>query len=327
MKKQYVKDLQENQAIDDYFAVSSKKAPSKYRNKDGLWFSFDISDKTGTMPVKFWGGPNDETVKELFSSFKINDVVSIKGGSTRTDSFSGKLEIHLNEESCEIKKEENFDYAEFVPTTTKNISEMMSKFKEEIESIKNDNIKQLLKSIFDDEGFMKKYSESPAAKGHHHNYVGGLIEHVLSMIEMSKTIAKQYEPDLNLDLMITGCMLHDVGKIFEYETKAVIDYTVAGSLFGHISIGVKMVEDKIDKLQSFPLDIKNKILHLILSHHGSQEAGSPVIPHFPEAVALHKIDDCDAQVKYAMQVKKQLLETTNDDIAKADRQFGFMYLK
>lgn len=327
MKKQYIKDLQEGQPIDDYFAVSSKAAPRKYNTKAGLWFSFVISDKTGTISVKFWGGVNEETVKELFSSFKVNDIVSIKGGNLKPDSYTGKLELHLNEDSCEIKKEENFDYAEFVPTTTKNISEMISKFKEEIESIKDDNIKQLLKSVFDDESFMKKYSESPAAKTHHHNYVGGLIEHVLSMIEMSKTIAKQYEPDLNLDLMIAGCMLHDVGKIFEYETKAAIDYTVTGSLLGHISIGAKMVEDKIDKLQSFPLDIKNKILHLILSHHGSQEAGSPVIPHFPEAVALHKIDDCDAQVKYAMQVKKQLLETTDDDIAKADRQFGFMYLK
>lgn len=327
MKNQYIKDLQEGQPIDDYFAVSSKKAPAKYKNKDGLWFSFDISDKTGTISVKFWGGPNEETIKELFSSFKVNDVVSIKGGNLRPDSFTGKLELHLNEDSCEVKKEGNFDYAEFVPTTTKNISEMIPKFKDEIESITDDNIKQLLKSIFDDDEFMKKYSESPAAKGHHHNYVGGLLEHVLSMIAMSKTIAKQYEPDLNLDLMIVGCMLHDIGKIFEYETKAVIDYTVKGSLLGHISIGIRMVEDKIDKLENFPLDLKSKILHLILSHHGSKEAGSPVIPHFPEAVALHKIDDCDAQVKYAIQVKKQLLETTDEDIARADRQFGFMYLK
>ncbi len=327
VKTQYIKDLQEGQPIDDYFAVSSKTAPRKYNNKDGMWFSFDISDKTGSIPVKFWGRSNEETVKELFSSFKINDVVSIKGGNLTLDSYSKKLTIHLNEDSCEIKKEENFDYAEFVISTTKNIPEMISKFKEEIESITNENIKQLLKSIFDDDDFMKKYSESPAAKGHHHNYVGGLLEHVLSMISMSKTIAKQYEPDLNLDLMIAGCMLHDVGKVFEYETKTVIDYTVTGSLLGHIPIGTKMVEDKIDKLENFPLDLKNKILHLILSHHGSQEAGSPVIPHFPEAVALHKIDDCDAQTKYAIQVKKQLLETTNEDIARGVWQFGFMYLK
>ncbi len=327
MKTQYIKDLQEDQTIDDYFAVSSKKAPAKYRNKDGFWFSFDIADKTGTISVKFWGGPNEETVKKLFSSFKVNDVVSIKGGNATIDGYSRKLTIYLNENSCEIKKEENFDYAEFVISTTKNIPEMISKFKEDVESITDDNMKQLLKSIFDDDDFMKKYSESPAAKIYHHNYVGGLLEHVLSMIAMSKTIAKQYEPDLNLDLMIAGCMLHDVGKIFEYETKTVIDYTVEGSLLGHISIGTKMVEGKIDKLERFPLDLKNKILHLILSHHGSQELGSPVIPHFPEAVALHKIDDCDAQIKHTIQVKKQLLETTNEDIVRTNDQLGFMYMK
>lgn len=327
MKNQYIKDLQDDQPIDSYFAVSSKKEPMKYKSKEGLWFSFDISDKTGTMPVKFWGGPNEETVKEMFSSFNVNDVVSIKVDNLKLNKYAGKLELHLNEDSCKIKKEKDFDYSEFIASTTKDIPEMISKFKEEIESITDNNIKQLLKSIFDDDGFMKKYSESPAAKSRHHNYVGGLLEHVLSMIEMSKAITKQYEPDLNSDLMIAGCMLHDIGKIFEYETKAVIDYTVTGSLLGHISIGTKMVENKIDRLENFPPDLKNKVLHLILSHHGSQEAGSPVIPHFPEAVALHKIDDCDAQTKYAIQVKKQFLETTDEDMARGVKQFRFMYLK
>ena len=326
MKTQYVEDLQEGQTIDDCFAVCSKDATKKYKNKNGLWFSFVISDKTGTIPVIFWGGPNEETVKELFSSFKVNDIVSIKGGNLTLDGYSGKRTIHLNENSCDIRKEENFDYAEFVARTAKNIPEMITEFKEEIEYITDDNIKRLLKSIFDDGGFMKKYSESPASPNHHHSYVGGLLEHVLSMVAMSKTIAKQYEYDLDSDLMVAGCMLHDVGKIFAYETNVVINYTITGRLLGHIPIGAKMVEDKIDKLENFPLDLKNKILHLILSHHGSKEAGSPVNPHFPEAVVLHKIDDCDAQTKFAIQEKKQYLETTNEDGIKS-RQFGFMYLK
>ena len=327
MKNQYVKDLREGQAVDDYFAISSKDNLRRYNSKDGLWFSFDISDKTGTIPVKFWGGPNEKSVKELFSSFKVNDAVSIKGGDLTLSNYSGKLEVHLNEDSCEIKKEENFEYSELVACTTKDIPEMISKLREEVDNITDDNIKRLLKSIFEDDGLLKKYSESPAAKTYHHNYVGGLLEHVLSMIAMSKTIAKQYEPNLNLDLMIVGCMLHDVGKIVEYETKTTIDFTVTGNLLGHIPIGTKMVEDKIDELKDFPLDLKNKILHLILSHHGSQEAGSPVIPRFPEAVALHKIDDCDAQTKHAIQLKEELLETTNEDMAKADWKFGFMYLR
>ena len=160
----------------------------------------------------------------------------------------------------------------------------------------------------------------------HADLVGGLLEHVLSMIAISKTIAEQYEPDLDLDLMIAGCMLHDVGKIFEYEAKAAIKFTVTGSLLGHIPIGAKMVGDEIDRLEDFSPVLKNKILHMILSHHGTKEAGSPVVPLFPEAVALHKIDDCDAQTKNAIQVKKELLETTSEDIAKR-WPFEAMYLK
>lgn len=327
MKEQYVKDLEAGTIVDDYFAISSKSAPRKYNNKSGLWFSFDISDKTGTISIKFWGGPDEQSVADIFSSFKVNDVVQIKGGNVKMDSYSNKLEIHLNQESVEISKISEFDYAEFVPTIDRDISELISKFKSIIEEIQDEHIKQLLKLFFDDDEFMKKYANSPAAKSHHHNYVGGLIQHVLSMINLSKTIAKEYEPELDVDLMIAGCILHDIGKIVEYETKAVIDYTITGSLLGHIPIGAKMVEDKIDKLDNFPVKIKNKILHLILSHHGSQEAGSPVIPHFPEAVALHKIDDCDAQVKNSIQVKKKLQETTNDEIVKTGRDFGFMYLK
>ena len=327
MKTQFIKDLKEGIIIDDHFAVSLKIPPTKYKSKDGLWFSMNISDITGTFPVKFWGGVNGETVKELYESFKINDIVSIKGGQVKLNTYSGKLEIYINEGEGQITKEQNYDLADFVLKTEKNIDELVSQFKAEIDGIGDVDIKQLLKSFFDDDAFMKKYSETPAAKIHHHNYVGGLIEHVLNMISLSKIIARQYEPDLNLDLLIAGCMLHDIGKMVEYESKVVIDYTVTGSLLGHIPIGAKMVEDKIDELNDFPPILKNKILHLILSHHGTQEMGSPVIPHFPEATALHKIDDCDSQIKNALQVKKQLLETTNEEIVWTTKEFGFMYLK
>ena len=290
-----------------------------------MWFSFDVSDKTGTIPVKFWGRSDEAYVKRLFSSFDVNDVVSIKGG--RIEPYQGNLEVNLSEGSCEIRKEIDFDYADFAATAIKDIPKMISEFRDAVESVADDDIRRLLKSIFEDDVLMKRYSESPAAKSYHHGYVGGLLEHSLSMIAMSRTVAKRHEPDLELDLMVAGCMLHDIGKIFQYETKTVIDFTVEGGLLGHISMGAKMVEDKIDELEGFPTELKNKVLHLILSHHGSHEAGSPVTPHFPEAVALHKIDDCDAQTKHAIQVKKRLLETTDKAMSGADRRFGFMYLK
>lgn len=326
MTKQYVNNLQAGQNINDNFAVCSKTSIAKYNSKDGAWFSLVLSDKTGTIPLKFWGGPNEQAVKDLYKSLKINDIVTVNG-SVKIDNFSSKLEISINEGSGQIIQATNYDLEDYVPKTDKNIDELVMQLKTEIDNITNEHIKQLLKSFFDDASFTKKYSETPAAKLYHHSYVGGLIEHVLSMMELSKVIAKQYEPNLDLDLMIAGCILHDVGKMVEYETKAVIDYTVTGSLLGHISIGAKMVEDKIEKIRDFPPILKNKIIHLILSHHGSQEAGSPVIPHFPEAVALHKIDDCDAQVKHALQVKKDLSEGNEDEIVRAGKEFGFMYMR
>ena len=162
MKNQYVKDLQAGQSIDDYFAVGDKSAPREYQN--GFMFSFDVSDKTGRIAVKFWG----KTVHDVFSSFQENDVVSIKGG--QASRYRERLEIHLNEGSCEIKTEENFEIGELAATTVKSIPEMISRFKEEIESITDDSIRLLLKSIFS-EDLMKKYSESPAARTNHHNYV------------------------------------------------------------------------------------------------------------------------------------------------------------
>ncbi len=323
MKSQYVANLEEGAAINDYFAVVAKNRFGKYSK--GTYFSLDIADKTGTTAVVFWG-VNEQSVKELFGSIKINDIISIKNGYAKTSSYSGKVEINVNENTGQIIKEENYDLSEFVKKV-ENLDAFITQFKKEVDNIRDNDIKRLLKSFFDDGAFMKKYSETPAAKTHHHNYIGGLIQHVLSMINLSKTLAKEYEPDLNLDLMIAGCILHDIGKTVEYETKSAINYSITGSLLGHIQIGSKMVEDKIEELGDFPEILKNKILHMILSHHGSQEAGSPVIPHFPEATALHKIDDCDAQVKFALQVKKELLELTDDEIVKAGKEFGFMYMK
>lgn len=326
MKDQYIKDLKEGQPVDSYFGVSSKSAPKKYKNKDGFWFSLDVFDRTGTMTAKFWGGPDEGKTRELFASFRTDDVISIKNGSIKFDEYDKKLVIHLNDGFCEVAKTEDFDHAEIVASAGKDIAVMVSSFKGEIAAITNPDIKRLLESVFDDE-LMARYSKSPAAKRHHHNYVGGLLEHVLSMIAISRTIAKQYEPDLDLDLMIAGCMLHDIGKIYEYKANIAIDYTVEGNLLGHIAIGTKMVGEKIDRMEGFPPELGNKILHMILSHHGRLEYGSPVTPQFPEALALHKIDDCDAQTKNSIQVKKHLLETTNEDMARAGGQFGFMYLK
>lgn len=328
MKTQFIKDFEAGTEIEAYFVVISKIPPKAYKNKPGVYFTIEISDKTGTLPVKFWGGTDEKIAQDLFASFKIQDVITIKGTVLFDDYYKG-LVVHINEDKGYIRKESEYDSADFVPHTEKDIDQMKSQLRNIIENIQDPHIKKLLKSFFDDETFMKKYACSPAAMTYHHSYIGGLIEHVLSMIEISRTVAKIYESDLNLDLMIAGCILHDIGKITQYKVGFGISFTVKGNLLGHISMGAQMVQDKIAEIEkteemTFPEIIKDKLIHLILSHHGKEEFGSPVTPSIPEAVALHKIDDCDAQVKGILQLKKRV---NSDDEMSRTSEFGNIYLK
>lgn len=325
MKSKFVQDLSEGESIEECFAVKSKNSPRPYKEKPGLWFSLTVSDKTDYIPVKFWGGAVSDTVTQLFSSFNVGDVLLIKG-SVEFDNFLKSLAISINEGVGQITKVDDYDSRDYIQSSKRNREEMVTEFKEIVDSIQNSDIKRLLKDFFDDEEFMKKYSESPAASRHHHNCISGLLEHVLNMIKISKIVVNNY-PELDLDVLIAGCILHDIGKIAEYKTTTVIDYTVEGRMLGHIPIGYKMVEDKIVKLDQqtpFEKSTKYKILNMVLSHHGVLEYGSPVLPRFPEAIALHKIDDCDAQVKLALDVKDKI---KSDDEIVWTREFEHMYMK
>jgi len=325
VKSKFVEDLSEGESVEECFAVKSKKSPIAYKNKPGLWFSLIVADRTGEIPVKFWGGAVNGTVTKLFSSFNVGDVLLIKG-PIEFDNFSKSLTISVNEGIGQITKVDEYDFSDYRSVSKLNREEMVKEFKEIIDSIKNSDIKRLLKDFFDDEEFMKKYSESPAAQKNHHSYRSGLLEHVLNIIKISRIVVNNY-PELDLDILIAGCILHDIGKIVEYKTTTVIDFTVEGRMLGHISIGSKMVEDrivKLDKQAPFEKSLKYKILNMILSHHGKLEYGSPVLPRFPEAIALHKIDDCDAQVKLALDVKDKI---RSDDEIVWTKEFEHMYMK
>lgn len=312
MKGQYVQDLREGVRVDGHYAIVSKALPRTYKNRQGSWFSFVISDTTGTIDVKYWGGPDENSTMSAFSSLQIGDVLHIGGGTVST--YQGHLEVHLNEESCVMQKAENASREDFVRASEKDIPGMVLELRREIESITDPQIQGLLKSIFDDGAFMEIFSAAPASVNHHHGYAGGLLEHVVSMIAASKTIAGLYKPDLNLDLLVAGCMLHDIGKVETYEIGITIKHTALENLLGHVTIGADLVRRKIDAMDDFSPELKNKILHMILSHHGTKEYGSPVVPDFPEAVALNKIDDCDAQLKYAIQ-KKKLLKSDDEAVS------------
>lgn len=286
MKSQFIQDFVDNNQVDSTFAIVTKSSTNSYNAKPGLWFSLLVADKTGEIPVKYWGGSDEDVITELHNSFIIGDVVSITG-AVKYDTYDKCLVISIDARSGQtVTKQDSFDKTDFLPVTKKNIDDMVSILKTTLDELQNADIKRLLKSFFDDASFMEKYSTSPAASKYHHSYVGGLIEHVLNMVELSKIVAKQYDGNLDVDLMIAGCILHDIGKLEELEAETSIQYTTIGSLFGHISIGAQMVQSKIDSLEEFPVILKNKILHLVLSHHGTLEFGSPVEPKFPEAICI-----------------------------------------
>lgn len=317
MKGQYVKDIRAGQKVSGYFAVSDKSPLRPYNSKPGSWFGFRASDKTGGIDVKFWGGPDGESEK-VHASIAAGGVVNIRGGDAST--YREQLQIGLNAPD-QIGAAAEFDPDELVASAD-GIDGMVAQLRSEIKAVADPDIRRLLESIFDDD-FVGLYSKTPASRSHHHGYVGGLLEHSLSMVSVARAAARQHGQELDEDLLVAGCILHDIGKVGSYKTGAVIESTAEGSLLGHIPVGAMLVSSKIDALGGFPPKLKNKILHLVLSHHGSLEAGSPVRPQFPEALALHKIDDLDAQTKYAVQVRKEHGRSGSV----RDRMFGHMYLE
>ena len=316
-KNQFVEKLDEGDLVNDFFAVKSKQPPRDYKN--GTWFNVVVSDKTGQISLKFWGGENKEHVKKLYNSFKVGDVIHIKNG--KVEIYEDKPQISLNEKKGYIKKinVDEFDVVDFLPSLgTKKINELYDQLEKEIENIQNEQLKNLLTSFFNDRDFIKKFKECPSAISYHHNYIGGNLEHTISVINLCKKIIETYHVG-NQDLLITGAILHDIGKIKEYNTVVSIDKTSEGNFIGHIVMGDRWVREKIDELRKkgtrFDESLETHISHLILSHHGRYEYGSPRIPQTIEACVLHQADNMDAQVKNFIQNIEEFRRNSDDDWA------------
>lgn len=301
MKKQFVKDLKNGDQTSDVFVINKISNTIPYRGKSGSWVSMEVSDRTGIIEAKFWGDDtNSEDSNALCSSFKVGDVAEIVGSvETYQDEPPA---ISIKPGKITKKNVEEFDPSDFVAKTEKNVDEMIAELKSIVATIDNSDIKRLVDAFVEDGDFMKKFSFAPAAKKLHHAKIGGLLEHVTSLLAISLKVAEKH-PELDKDYLIAGCIFHDIGKVIEYKITTLIDVTKEGRMLGHIPIGQKMVNDKIDELGNIPEEIRLKIIHIILSHHGELENGSPVKPCFPEAFAFSKIDDTDAQIQRVIDVK------------------------
>lgn len=280
MKNLYIQDLQKGADLkEELFAVKSYKKTVSRSNKP--YIDLDLADKTGSVKAKIW----TENIKNCEEA-QDGDVVKIDG---TVEEFSGILQIVVSF----LKKEKQFEAKDFLETTKKNIDKMFEELKKEITTVKNKFLKELLINVFADDDFRERFKKAPAGYRVHHAYLGGLLEHTLETIHFSKAFFAKY-PKLNYDLLTCGLILHDVGKVFEYKISTTISFYPQGKLLGHIFLGAEFVKSKTPK--GMPEDLLDEVLHLILSHHGTMEYGSPVKPMTPEAIAIHVVDFSSAQV-------------------------------
>ncbi len=284
MKSPYVSDLQPNQVITGVFLVQSKDIRQKKSGEPYL--SLTLGDRTGDVEARMW-----DNAADVMNTFDRDDFVRIKG---LFQIFQNRPQITLHK-LMRIDERE-IEFADFFPASARNPDEMFAELTGIISGLSNPHLRALLEHVFADERVRRAYKLAPAAKAVHHAYLSGLIEHVLSMCELGRMAAAHYK-DVDADLLLSGIILHDIGKIDELTYDRGFGYSTDGQLLGHITIGIRMIEDKLRDLPEFPPKLRTLLEHMILSHHGELEFGSPKIPLFPEALLLHHLDNLDSKME------------------------------
>lgn len=317
-KKKFIKDFKKDEFIEDVFVVKFKKPIEQYKN--GFKFELRLGDSTKEIMYKFWGPSSEEVVKNMYDEISSDDFVLIKA---KVNEWNNNLELSSNElYSIKIIDKNEIDLRDFIQTSNRNIDEMYLELESHMDSIKDKDIKSFLDFLFSDKEFIENFKNSPASMYKHHNWIGGLLEHTLSVLSIALDVMKIHNK-LDRDLIIAGCIIHDIGKIKEFKTTSSIKMTETGMLLGHISEGYDMISKilsaiKIDEVKML------KLKHIILSHHGKLEFGSPKIPAFPEAMLVHYADEIDAMLN-SMQNTKDNANTEDSYIYTQD--FGNIYLK
>lgn len=289
----YIESLHEGERVISTYMCKQKNSATTKNGKP--YENVIFQDKTGTIDAKIWD-PNSMGIEE----FAAMDYVEIQGEVT---SFNGALQISVAR--ARKLSEGEYDLKDFLPTSERDIEEMYAELMKLKNSVSNKYLATLLNMIFvEDDAFVKAFKSHSAAKTVHHGFIGGLVEHTLGVTTLCDSFAKQY-PILNRDLLISGAMLHDIGKVYELSSFPTNDYTDDGQLLGHIIIGVEIIGDRIRKIPDFPSKLAAEIKHMIVSHHGEYEYGSPKKPAIIEAFALNFADNMDAK----METLKELFAT------------------
>ncbi len=231
-----------------------------------------------------------DNFEEVARTFNREDIIKLRG---RVRLYNEQKELTL--EQVERAREDEYDLSDFLPHTREDVAQLETRLREFAGSVRNPWLKRLLASILDDPTVLSKLRRAPAAMTMHHAYLGGLLEHIVSLCGLVQVVTGHY-PELNSDLLLAGAILHDIGKIDELSYERSFDYTTPGKLLGHITIGVALLHKKIEDVPGFPAPLASLVEHLIASHHGSHEFGSPTLPQFREAVILHYLDELDSKM-------------------------------
>ena len=261
----------------------------------GAYLAMRLGDRTGWLDARLWD--NAEAIAEVFEE---KDFVRVKG---RIHEYNGQLQISVHR--LRPVAPAHLDVGDFLPCTDRDIQEMYAELLDAIAGFRDPHLKSLMEGIFQDPDIRARFQRGAAASGMHHAKVGGLLEHVVSCLRMAKLVASHYQ-QIDNDLLASGVLLHDFGKIFEISVERTIEYTDEGRLLGHIAMGSSWIERKCDEIEGFPPRLKVLLLHMVLSHHGKLEFGSPREPLFPEALALHYIDDLDSRLDMMREVTGQI---------------------
>ena len=280
---QTIASLKEGDWVEETYLVTSKQISTA---KNGVtYLSLKLADKTGEIDGKLW-----DNADEVAGKFEREDFVRIKGMAAN---YQGAMQIKMK--ALDKVDDSRVDFANFIQTSPRNIDDMVKELKTVVAGMSNGYLKQLLHSFLDDQSFFDAFKRAPAAKTLHHNYIGGLLEHVLELITLARDVASHF-PSVDRDLLTAGSFLHDIGKVRELSVRKSIEYTTEGRLIGHISLGYEMIAEKIKTISGFPTELALLLKHIMLSHHGEYEFGSPKRPKIQEAIIINYLDDLSAKI-------------------------------
>ena len=288
MTRRYVNQLANGDAVDEDYLVVDKQLRA---NRQGnLYLHLDLRDKTGAVGARLWNA-----TEALARTFEPGDFLHVRG---KTQVFQGALQVILSH--IEVVDPNNVEADDFLARSTQNVGRLTARLREVLCGMSNPHLKALAECFLIDEEFLRKFTNAPAGVKNHHAYHGGLLEHVVTLLNVADRIADLY-PDIDRDLWLTGIFLHDIGKIDELSYDRAFAYTDEGQLVGHLVMGVEMLRDKVERTvdltgEPFPAELLLRIKHMIVSHHGALEFGSPKLPMTLEAVALHYLDNLDAKI-------------------------------